>query len=1172
MSGPEFLDELDVRGPSCGRRVGHRRKNLRALVLFQRRTLPVLVFLIGFHSHYMLAQDASGNDEAKAAASANPQTNNETSTPQAPPKIIHIAPFGPPDQEQKLQGTASQTSSNNGFAVQYFGGPVISNVQVIKVLWGSSVDSASTSGLGQFYTDVTQSDYFSLLEEYGTVGLNGIGAGSPPGSNQTIGPGTFGGEVTISPSLCSGGATNPACTITDAQIRTEITNQLNAGHLPAPVRDPGSGNFNTIYMIYFPPNVTITLVPGANSCQRGGFCAYHSFVAGGPQQVPYGVFPDFSQGGCAPSNGCGFGTSFQNLSSASSHELAEAVTDADVAANSAFAPPIAWADQNTGAEIGDFCNQNTAQITVNGNTYTVQRLASNMQSLNPFPARPACVSSPAHFQMQVSPNAVPGSPLQVTVTPQSSLGNAMLGNYNNTVHFTSTDGSAVLPADYTFVPGTDNGSHTFTVKLNSIGVQTFTVTDTQVTKMTAQATIDVEHNPDLTVTSEHSGSFTQGQVGATYTIKVANIGDLPTSGSTVTVVDTLPFAFTATAMSGSGWSCTFSTGTCTTTAVVAAGASYPPITLTVNVASFAPSPENNVVNVSGGGEVNTTNDSFTDPTVVIQLPDLFIMKTHVGPFAQGQIGATYSLTVSNVGFAPTSGTVTVTDTLPSGLTATAIAGAGWSCSTPPTLTCTRSDVLSNGGSSYPPIKLTVNVDPAAPMPSITNSATVSGGGEANTSNDVANDPTGITVAASDLVVASTHNGDFKQGQTGATYLLTVSNIGPKATDGSTVTVSETLPPFPFTITGMSGPGWTCNPGGFPQTCTRSDVLAGNTTGTISSYPPITLTVNVSISAPPQATNSVSVSGGGEINTANDTGIDPTNIIQLPDLTVFQSHGTLAQGLVGATYTIQVNNIASGATSGTITVTDKLSPELTATAITGSGWNCTLSTLTCTRDDSIPGNTLAQPISITVNVSSTATTASSTVTVSGGGEVNTNNNQSTDTSPVSPPVKLQALTGNSTVIAGSPAAFVIEVLAPVPGTVSFACSSGVPPGAACTFLPTTVSGPIVSILGVTVSTTSPAGLAGSMHARRSSPLYPALLPAFAIAAIIGLRRQGRRRRWLLSGFFIAVLGLTFSGCGGGGSSSPPPRTVTPPGTYTITVTGTNTTTNFQSSTTLTLNVR
>src|SRR5215470_9584403 len=120
-------------------------KNLRDLFLFQRRTLPaVFLLLIGIHSHYMLAQEARSSYDAKAGASDKPQADDDRA-PQAPPKIIHIAPYGPPEQAQKLQGTASQTSSNNGFAVQYFGGPVISNVQVIKVLWGSFVDSASTS-------------------------------------------------------------------------------------------------------------------------------------------------------------------------------------------------------------------------------------------------------------------------------------------------------------------------------------------------------------------------------------------------------------------------------------------------------------------------------------------------------------------------------------------------------------------------------------------------------------------------------------------------------------------------------------------------------------------------------------------------------------------------------------------------------------------------------------------------------------------------------------------------------------------------------------------------------------------------------------------------------------------------------------------------------------------
>ncbi|NWF64871.1 MAG: DUF11 domain-containing protein, partial [Chloroflexi bacterium] len=87
-------------------------------------------------------------------------------------------------------------------------------------------------------------------------------------------------------------------------------------------------------------------------------------------------------------------------------------------------------------------------------------------------------------------------------------------------------------------------------------------------------------------------------------------------------------------------------------------------------------------------------------------PDLAIDKSHTGVFEPLGTGS-YTITVSNVGDAPSSGTVTVVDTLPSGLSATSIAGTGWSC-TLATLTCTRSDVL-NDGAAYPDITVNVNV-------------------------------------------------------------------------------------------------------------------------------------------------------------------------------------------------------------------------------------------------------------------------------------------------------------------------------------------------------------------------------------------------------------------------------------------------------------------------------
>lgn len=118
-----------------------------------------------------------------------------------------------------------------------------------------------------------------------------------------------------------------------------------------------------------------------------------------------------------------------------------------------------------------------------------------------------------------------------------------------------------------------------------------------------------------------------------------------------------------------------------------------------------------------------------------------ISKTHTGNFQQGQQNATYTITVSNAGNAPTSGNVQVTDTLPPGETFVSIsagAGSGWSFPGGPV--ATRSDSLSPG-QNWPSITITVNVAANATDPQV-NTVSVSGGGAAGTAN--AQDSTTIT--------------------------------------------------------------------------------------------------------------------------------------------------------------------------------------------------------------------------------------------------------------------------------------------------------------------------------------------------------------------------------------------------------------------------------------------
>ncbi len=121
--------------------------------------------------------------------------------------------------------------------------------------------------------------------------------------------------------------------------------------------------------------------------------------------------------------------------------------------------------------------------------------------------------------------------------------------------------------------------------------------------------------PDLVVAKSHAGDFTQGQSGASYTITVTNSGAGATAG-VVTVVDTLPAGLTPTGISGTGWTCTLATLTCTRSDSLAPGDGYPAITLTVDVSPTASSPLTNAATVSGGADVDPTNNSASDQTTV----------------------------------------------------------------------------------------------------------------------------------------------------------------------------------------------------------------------------------------------------------------------------------------------------------------------------------------------------------------------------------------------------------------------------------------------------------------------------------------------------------------------------------------------------------------------------
>jgi uncharacterized protein (TIGR03437 family) len=131
----------------------------------------------------------------------------------------------------------------------------------------------------------------------------------------------------------------------------------------------------------------------------------------------------------------------------------------------------------------------------------------------------------------------------------------------------------------------------------------------------ATDTVTVAPMPDLTIAMTHTGRFLQGELGRPYAITVRNAGGTATAGS-VRVAATLPAGLTAQTISGPGWTCEADALACERTDSLVSGGAYAPITLMVDVSTDCSALVTSRASVSGGGEINLTNNAASDPTSV----------------------------------------------------------------------------------------------------------------------------------------------------------------------------------------------------------------------------------------------------------------------------------------------------------------------------------------------------------------------------------------------------------------------------------------------------------------------------------------------------------------------------------------------------------------------------
>ncbi len=293
----------------------------------------------------------------------------------------------------------------------YGGGPLMLSSKLYLIFWeqkAGEFETGYTEPIIQYAKDLKAeqahtTNEFSIAEQYTDKTAQAI-----------TGKIEFGGEVMVTgayPALNEkeGCTKAKAPCVTDAQIRTEILEQIEANHWPTDT--PGAPEAQ--YLLYTPKGVA--------SCEFGEcapeeFCAYHSEITKIGTEKRVAVYSDLPyvaecDSGQAPSGVAGNKDADGTLDS-EIHEIIESATDP--------APPLGYTDRN-GEEIADKCTEPVVELQpevygtplggslgedtafnqlINGHSYYTQQVWSNAPTVTP---KPGSEGEPAGCAARIGP-------------------------------------------------------------------------------------------------------------------------------------------------------------------------------------------------------------------------------------------------------------------------------------------------------------------------------------------------------------------------------------------------------------------------------------------------------------------------------------------------------------------------------------------------------------------------------------------------------------------------------------------------------------------------------------------------------------------------------------------------------------------------------------------------
>jgi uncharacterized repeat protein (TIGR01451 family) len=729
--------------------------------------------------------------------------------------------------------------------------------------------------------------------------------------------------------------------------------------------------------------------------------------------------------------------------------------------------------------------------------------------------------------------------------------NALTSTCGGTATATAGTGTVSLTG------GTIAANANCTVTLNVTGTVAGQFTNTTAavsstnggTGNTASANLSVAAPPTITKAFAPTSIPLNSNTVLSFTINNTALGNVSLTG--VSFADNLPAGLVVASPNGLTGSCGAGTITAVSGAstVTLAGGTIPAngsCAFSINTTGTTAGVKNNSVQVtaneSGPGNISTASATVVAPPVIIKAFGAASVPLN------GSTSLTFTIQNNN-GTQSLSG-VAFTDALPAGLV----------ISTPNALTG------SCGGGTITAVQATGTVSLSgavlAPNTSCTfsiNSTGTTAGAKNNTTGNVSSVEGGAggTASASLAVVAAPAIAKSFSPTTipvNTNSLLTLTITNPTANSVALAGVAFT-DAFPAGVL-VSTPNGLSSTCGGTVTATAGSASASLTGGTVAANSSCAISINVTSATRGtfnNTTGAVSSTNGGAGNTAS-----ASLTVIAPDLTVTKSHsGNFLLGEIGATYSLTVNNIGTDATIGTVTAVDTLPAGLTATAVSGSGWNCVLGTLTCTRADALAAGSSYPAITVTVNVAANAASpVTNNVSVSGGGEVNLANDTAADVTTIST-FTLTTTNATMTVRAGQTATYNLTIT-PVGGAVTIPVTvMGVTtaPKTTVSLLPAQVTpGANPASISLSAATTPGLGFLSEKPNGTSAPMVAILFP-MGLVVLTGLGARKNKKNKKFSGWIAIILVVSFFGMGVMGcvgTQNNFQNLGTTPGTYTVTV--------------------